>query len=365
MVQHLHCHQTKFLFSFIPVTPVRISRFRFLVLALLGVAILHGLVLQWVQEQTVEHNTLQRMAAPLMLHALKAVEVPAKPSPSAKVVRESVKPVTGDGETVGRFLLPNVVPQNQPLPTPMEAEVPLPPSLGTDEIQSLAPLPKLDGAIRDAEGWPLDTRLTYTLRGYYRGDLLGSGSVQWQHAQGRYQVEVNLRMALLFGLSLVSQGDVRDVGLVPQVYEERLVGRVRRVLLDGVVVKFADGTAIRQPTGVQDTASQFVELSRRFATGRQVLQVGTEVPVWLARPNALHLWTYDVVKQDLLRLPVFGEVPAFHLVPRPVANPAGNISAELWFAPGLQYLPVRIKINLGEGNFVDLLVEKIEQGGVE
>lgn len=301
----------------------------------------------------------------MTMRVLKAAQMPPKPSPSAQGTREHAKPASGGGETVGRFLLPSVVPPKEPLPTPMEADVPPLPSVGSDEFQSLAPLSKLDGAVRDAEGWPLDTRLTYTLRGYYRGELLGSGSVQWQQAEGRYQVEVNLRVALLFGLSLVSQGEVRGVGLVPQVYEERSVGRARRVVLDGVAVKFADGNASRQPAGVQDTASQFVELSRRFATGRQILQVGTEVPVWLARPNALHLWTYDVVGQELLQLPAYGPVPSFHLVPRPVSNPAGNISAELWFAPSLQYLPVRIKISLGEGNFVDLLVEKIEQGRTE
>jgi hypothetical protein len=300
-----------------------------------------------------------------MLRALTAVDVTARPIPSEKAVSENAQPATGSGERVGRFLPPNVVPPNDPLSTPIAADVPSPPSLVIDEFQSLAPLSKLDGAIRDADGWPLDTRLTYTVRGYYRGELLGSGSVQWQQAQGRYQVEVNLRMALLFGLSLVSQGEVRNVGLVPQIYEEQVLGRARRVVLDGVAVKFADGNAIRQPAGVQDTASQFVELSRRFATGRQILEVGAEVPVWLARPNALHLWTYDVVAQEPLQLPVFGNVPAFHLVPRPVANPTGNISAELWFAPSLQYLPVRIKIHLGEGNFVDLLVEKIEQGRTE
>ena len=365
-MHHLHW-ATRIFFPDSPsVTTVRISRHHFLAWALLGVATLHGLVLQWFRVQAVEQSPLQRMAAPMLLRALEAVEVRAKPKPPDKVVRGIALPVSGGAESVGRFLLPTVVPPSEPGPTPMEADVPAPlPSLGLDEFQSLLPLSKLDGAIRDAAGWPMDTRLSYTLRGHYRGELHGSGSVQWQQAQGRYQVEVNLRMALLFGLSLVSQGEVRDAGLVPQIYEERLVGRTRRVVLDGVAVKFADGNAIRQPTGVQDTASQFVELSRRFATGRQILEVGTEVPVWLARPNALHLWTYDVVAQELLRLPDYGDVPAFHLVPRPVANPAGNITAELWFAPSLQYLPVRIKIHLGEGNFVDLLVEKIEQAGAQ
>jgi hypothetical protein len=343
---------------------VRISRFHFLALALLGVAILHGWVLQWLQAQVVAQNPLALMAAPLTLRALQLVAVQVRPSQTATPARSTPLPgAAGEGAAVGRFLVPATALNDLPRAAPLEIPVqPMTPSVGADELHSLLPLSKLDGAIRDDGGWPLDTRLTYTLRGYYRGDLLGSGSVQWQQAQGRYQVEVDLRMALLFGLSMVSQGEVRDTGLVPQAYEERVVGRMRRVVLDGVALKFADGNSVRQPSGVQDTASQFVELSRRFATGRQVLEVGAEVPVWLARPNALHLWTYDVVGQELLQLPEYGEVPAFHLLPRPVANPAGNISAELWFAPSLQYLPVRIKINLGEGNYVDLLVEKIEQG---
>jgi hypothetical protein len=347
------------------VTVVTVSRFQFLALALLGVAIVHGWALHWFRAQDIALKPLSQMPAAMKLRPVQAVSASIAPPPAAK--RRAPKALaSGEAQTAGRFLAAAAVLANEPSAGPLDLPVQLPLGPDTaDEFQSLAPLSKLDGAIRDAAGWPMDTRLSYTLRGHYRGELHGSGSVQWQQAQGRYQVEVNLRMALLFGLSLVSQGEVRDVGLVPQIYEERLVGRTRRVVLDGVAVKFADGNAIRQPTGVQDTASQFVELSRRFATGRQILEVGTEVPVWLARPNALHLWTYDVVAQELLRLPDYGDVPAFHLVPRPVANPAGNITAELWFAPSLQYLPVRIKIHLGEGNFVDLLVEKIEQAGAQ
>jgi len=56
-----------------------------------------------------------------------------------------------------------------------------------------------------------------------------------------------------------------------------------------------------------------------------------------------------------------GAVNAFHLKPRPVANPRGNISAEMWFAPSLQYLPVRIKMIVSADTWLDLLVDKIEQ----
>ena len=33
----------------------------------------------------------------------------------------------------------------------------------------------------------------------------------------------------------------------------------------------------------------------------------------------------------------------------------------MWFAPSLQYLPVRIRVNMGDEAYVDLMVDKIEQ----
>ena len=82
----------------------------------------------------------------------------------------------------------------------------------------------------------------------------------------------------------------------------------------------------------------------------------------MARPREMNLWTYDVVALDTLQIPDVGDVAAYHLQPRGVAKPGGVINADLWFAPSLQYLPVRIRINLGGDNYADLLVNRIEQG---
>jgi hypothetical protein len=122
-----------------------------------------------------------------------------------------------------------------------------------------------------------------------------------------------------------------------------------------------DGRRLPRPPGVQDAASQFVELSHRFATGRDVLEVGRSVSLWLARPGGVDLWTYDIVAKQLLQTPELGAVEAFHLKPRPLPNARGNITAEMWFAPSLQYLPVRIRVNMGEEAHLDLIVTKIEQ----
>ena len=116
-----------------------------------------------------------------------------------------------------------------------------------------------------------------------------------------------------------------------------------------------------QSPGLQDTVSQFVDLGHRFATGRDVLEVGRTIVVPLGRPGAVDVWTYDVVERVTLRTPRLGAVEAFHLKPRPMVNPRGNIYAEMWFAPSLQYLPVRIQVRMGDVDYLDLVVEKIEQ----
>jgi len=190
--------------------------------------------------------------------------------------------------------------------------------------------------------------------------LYGSARVLWQREGERYQVRVEVDVTLLASLVMTSQGEVRPGGLLPQVYEEVRRGGVRGVRMGERDITLANGGVVRRPPGVQDTASQFVELTHRFATGQASLQVGQSVSFWMARPGQVDLWTYDVLQREVLRTRL-GELEAFHLKPRPIATPRGNITAEMWFAPSLQYLPVRIQVHMGDEAMIDLLVEAIEQ----
>ena len=213
----------------------------------------------------------------------------------------------------------------------------------------------------NADHWPPDTRVTYGLKGYFRGKFYGDAKVQWQRQGDRYQVEVDIRLPLFIQLTLTSQGIAGSNTLEPQIYQEARPGRVDQLSVIGSDVRLNSGMLTAKPEGMQDTASQFVSLSQRFAIQPELLKVGGEISVWLGRPNGVDLWTYDVVAEDTLQTPKLGPVQAFHLKPRPLAQPRGPIIAELWFAPSLQYLPVRVLITQGDGTFVDLLVEKIEQ----
>lgn len=211
------------------------------------------------------------------------------------------------------------------------------------------------------ETWPSDTRLRYRLGGRFRsGELYGDARVLWQREAAKYQVRVEVELTFMATLVMTSQGEVGPTSLQPQVYEEVRNGRPRGLRVGEREVILGNGKVVPRPPGVQDTASQFVELSHRFASGQERLEVGRAVSFWMARPSAVDLWTYDVVASETLRTKL-GDIEAFHLKPRPIANPRGNITAEMWFAPSLQYLPVRIRVNMGDEAHIDLLVESIEQ----
>ena len=208
--------------------------------------------------------------------------------------------------------------------------------------------------------WPSDTRLTYKLGGNYRGELHGSARVLWQREGTRYHTAVEMSAGLLASLSFTSQGDITEGGLRPEVYEENVRGRRRGVRL-GEDVRLNNGDRIARPEAVQDTASQFVELGHRFSTGQVKLVPGAQINFSMARPGGIDEWTYDVIGEETLHLPRLGPVPTLHLKPRPLSKPRGPISAEIWYAPSLQYLPVRIRITQGPDSYIDLIVDTIEQ----
>jgi Protein of unknown function (DUF3108) len=227
---------------------------------------------------------------------------------------------------------------------------------------STAAAPTLTIAM-SAGDWPDDTRLTYKLGGYMRGELFGKAIVQWTRDEQdieKYQVRIAIDLGLV-DASFTSQGRISAAGLLPQTYEEQLPNTRRSLKVEGSEVVLMNGQRLPRPDDVQDTASQFVELGHRFSTGRAQLEAGRTASVWLARPGGLDEWVYDIQTPETLYLPLIGPVQAFHLKPRALARPRGTITAEMWFAPSLQYLPVRIRINLNADTYVDLALEKIEQ----
>ncbi len=218
----------------------------------------------------------------------------------------------------------------------------------------------------DSFEWPAATRLSYKLVGNVRGEVHGDAQVEWIRQGTRYQVNldvsVGLPIAPLMSRRMTSNGELTAQGLVPQRYDEdtKQVFRERRrltMLFEPDAIVMPNGQRLRRWAGVQDTASQFVQMSWLFGTQPELLRIGNSVDFALALPKNVDRWVYDVIGEEPVQTH-FGAVDTFHLKPRRVSRPGGDLVAEVWFAPTLRYLPARIRIEQDPETFIDLVLSR-------
>lgn len=298
----------------------------------------------------------------------KTPQRPASAPPAAEPLPSNLPPEQLAQDSASGDLPPPTEEPEAPVPAKrteepiLAADSSAPPAPSASDALPAAAPSEVAGSAPPAflASWPTDTRLSYRLGGNYRGELHGNAQVLWQREGTRYQAVIQLDVGFLLSSRFASQGEITEGGLRPEVYEEQIRKKRRGVRL-GEDVRLDNGNRVPRPQDVQDAASQFVELGHRFATGQMRLEPGGQINFWLARPGGVDEWTYDVVGEDTVYLPRLGPVPAVHLRPRPLARPRGPIMAEIWFAPSMQYLPIRILLTSGPDTHVDLMVETVEQ----
>lgn len=210
----------------------------------------------------------------------------------------------------------------------------------------------------EAFEWPPSTQLRYDLVGNYRGPVKGWAEVNWLRDGDHYQVKLELRVPPLFGRRILSDGVVGPEGLAPRRYDQETEMLLRDTVRDTLLltedsVQLANGQRTRSLPGMQDTASQFVQMTWLFITQPELLTVGGTVEFPLALPRRVVPWRYEVVEQVSIQLP-FGEALCFHLKPAAGLSQPGELSVETWVAPTLQYLPVRIVVRQNAETYLQL-----------
>lgn len=265
---------------------------------------------------------------------------------------------------------------DQPLPPVAAASLPALPqaavsSPAASAVAAATPAPAASGAAASFD-WPPSTRLSYVMTGNYRGEMQGTATVEWIRVGLQYQVHMEAIVGASFAPILVrrasSEGELGDSGLTPRRFEgeQRVAFRSRRwaMSFDAERVRLPEGREAPTMPGVQDEASLFVQLTWLFTTQPQTLQAGRSIEVPLALPRRVEVWKYDVIGQETLKMP-FGEVATVHVKPRRLAKPTTDLVAQMWFAPGLQYLPVRILVEQGADTFIDLQLQRAPQQSAE
>ena len=241
-------------------------------------------------------------------------------------------------------------PASSPEPTVVSATPPASPASGAAAFE-----------------WPVSTRVSYILTGNYRGEVKGSAQVEWIRVGSHYQVHLDFivgpTFAPVFQRRMTSDGEISVEGLLPSRYDEEtkaLFGNWRRrsIVFDAETVLLPNGQRRARIAGVQDTASQFIQLTYLFSTNPDRLKVGSTVDIPLALAHRVDIWTYDVVAEDTIDTS-FGPLQAFHLKPRRRPDRSSNtLTVEMWFAPQMRYMPARLYVTQDEQTYADLVIDR-------
>lgn len=219
--------------------------------------------------------------------------------------------------------------------------------------------------------WPTAARVRFKMTGNYRGPIQGQAAVEWVRQGERYQVHLDAIVGPSFApigsWNLSSQGRITPQGLQPERYENinRLLirsGKPKVVQIDGDEVQLPDGSRAPRPPALQDPLSQMIHLAYQFITRPSLVQAGQRIELPIASARKIEVIAYDVLGEEVLDTPI-GAVPTVHVRPRRLVEDNNNLSLELWFAPGLQYLPVRMMLRQGDANFMELRMNGAPQMG--
>lgn len=217
--------------------------------------------------------------------------------------------------------------------------------------------------------WPLATRVSYIMEGFYRGPVHGQSSVEWIRRDQRYQVHIDASVgpsfAPLGSWRLSSEGEIRPEGLHPQRYENvnRLLVRSARskvIELGDEQVKLPDGKLQARTAGLQDPASFMIQVAYQFILDPSKARPGSSFEMTvltLRKPEPL---VFDVIEEVELDTPM-GRIPTLHVRPRKAIVDDGALPANVWFAPGLQYLPVRIAMKMKDDVWLEMNLSKAPQ----
>ena len=304
----------------------------------------------------VKPRRVRRAAVPAAAPAASA------PAPVEEAIAQASPPVPADApESLPAPAAVAGLPASAPadtVPTPV-AQASSPPAVASP--QPAASAVAVAEQVAPAFDWPPSTRLTYEMEGNYRGSLQGSAQVEWLRSGSRYQVHLETRVLPVMSRRVSSEGELTDHGLAPRRFEGEqkvLLRAPRRWTLQFGAdrITLSDGRQVATQPGAQDEASQFVQLTWLFTTQPHLLQVGQSLEIPLVLARKIDRWIYDVKEKQTLHLP-FGPVETFYVKPRREAK-GGDLTAEIWFAPSLMYLPVRILVRQDESTYVNLVLEK-------
>jgi len=348
----------------LPSSPVSLPHLqrKHAVLLVVGVLLAHlwllaGMPLWFTPESGKPLRTQALITRQIEVAAPRAPQVPqAVPPPTAKPAptttaeapaepTQHAKPLTFDD--FGHDLAAPVT-----LPSRSATAVDLPPykRAGSEGLTEVTAVKAPDSAF-----------LKYQVQGQAKGfSYWATAELNWTQNSKEYEARLEVSALFLGSRVQVSKGTLGAEGLMPTRFGDKtrseLAAHFQRD--KGIISFSANSPDAPLLKGAQDRLSVVLQLSSLLAADPTRFPPGTMLSFQTVSQREAEVWQFLVEKEEVLHLP-FGEINAIKLNRKPRREFDQQI--ELWFAPTLGYLPVRLRITNANGDFVDQLLSKAEK----
>lgn len=306
---------------------------------------------------------------PLSLHRFETRQIVREVRPATPPPRPSMPAATPSARPLATRPAPDAAMPSVPTPTheidDIATQLAAPVSL-PERVAAAVDLPPFqrssasDAPPPTAARPPASARLSYAVQGQTRQfNYHAWAELLWQQDGQRYDARLEVGAFLLGSRVQTSSGQIGSDGLLPQRFGDKtrseLAAHFQR---DKGVISFSANTPeVPLLRGAQDRLSVVLQLSALFAADPERYPPGTMLSFQTVSQREAEVWQFEVDRPELLELP-YGSVHTVKLSRKPRRE--FDQLTELWLAPELGYLPVRLRITNANGDRVDQQLKKLE-----
>ena len=266
--------------------------------------------------------------------------------PPARQAASNLAPALAESENIATETVADAKPA---VTAPPASDAPAPAApVAAAEIATV-PIP---GA-RIALTIPGSVRLKYAMTGRSKNlDYSASAELDWLQDGQTYDAKMVVSALFLGARSMTSSGRITADGLTPTRFLDK--SRSERAAHfeaeKGKIIFSVNTPDAPWSRGAQDRLSVFMQLGSLLAGDSANHPAGSTLSLYTVGPREADTWVFTVGAPETLNLPI-GQMAAIKLTRKPQRD--YDQTVEIWFAPGMDYLPVRNRITQQNGDFVD------------
>lgn len=205
------------------------------------------------------------------------------------------------------------------------------------------------GQLRQAAtAWkaPQAARLQFDVQGKLKNlPYQTKAQLDWLPQGQRYEASQEIQIPIVGVRRQASVGSINAQGLLPEIFIDRGRKEYSTTFEPAAQqIRFSRG-AEPAPwvSGTQDRMSIFFQVAGMIAAAPQRYPAGTTITIQAASSSRVAPWSFTVRQTETLQLPA-GRMTALKLEHRSDSSEQEGLQSALWLAPGLGYLPVRIRL---------------------